>query len=65
MKDLKKYLAEFIGTFVLVLVACGVAVLSKCAPDNVPSVIITALAFGGVIVAMAYSIMKAIKLGLF
>ena len=28
MKDLKKYLAEFIGTFVLVLVACGVAVVS-------------------------------------
>lgn len=25
MKDVKKYLAEFIGTFVLVLVACGVA----------------------------------------
>ena len=55
MKDLKKYLAEFIGTFVLVLVACGVAVVSKCGSDTA-SVLMTALAFGGVIVAMAYSI---------
>ena len=54
MKDLKKYLAEFIGTFVLVLVACGVAVLSKCKGNS--GVLLTALAFGGVIVAMAYSI---------
>ena len=54
MKDFKKYLAEFIGTFVLVLVACGVAVLSKC--EGNAGVLLTALAFGGVIVAMAYSI---------
>jgi len=54
MKDLKKYLAEFIGTFVLVLVACGVAVVSKC--EGNAGVLLTALAFGGVIVAMAYSI---------
>ena len=54
MKDFKKYLAEFIGTFVLVLVACGVAVKSTCATSA--DVLLTALAFGGVIVAMAYSI---------
>lgn len=54
MKDLRKYIAEFIGTFVLVLVACGVAVLSKC--EGNAGVLLTALAFGGVIVAMAYSI---------
>lgn len=54
MKDLKKYIAEFIGTFVLVLVACGVAVVSKC--EGNAGVLLTALAFGGVIVAMAYSI---------
>lgn len=54
MKSLKKYIAEFIGTFVLVLVACGVAVLSKC--EGNAGVLLTALAFGGVIVAMAYSI---------
>ena len=46
----KKALAEFIGTFVLVFVACGVAALTK--GDLVP----TALAFGLVIVAMAYSV---------
>ncbi len=55
MKDLKKYIAEFIGTFVLVFVACGVAGLI-CDVTNVASVLMTALAFGGVIVAMAYSI---------
>ncbi len=54
MKSLKKYIAEFIGTFVLVLVACGVAVVSKC--EGNAGVLLTALAFGGVIVAMAYSI---------
>ena len=56
MKSFKKYLAEFIGTFVLVLVACGVGVKSGCNGTDVPAAIITALAFGGVIVAMAYSI---------
>lgn len=46
----KKGVAEFIGTFVLVFFACGVAALTD--GDLVP----TALAFGLVIVAMAYSI---------
>lgn len=46
----KKGIAEFIGTFVLVFAACGVAAYT--AGDLVP----TALAFGLVIVAMAYSI---------
>lgn len=54
MQHFKKYLAEFIGTLVLVLVACGVAVVLGC---NTPAGYIgTALAFGLVIVAMAYSI---------
>ncbi len=56
MKNLKKYIAEFIGTFVLVTVACGVAVAAPCDIKEPASVLITALAFGGVIVAMAYSI---------
>ena len=34
MNNLKKYIAEFIGTFVLVLVACGVAVKSTCATER-------------------------------
>ncbi len=56
MKEIRKYLAEFIGTLVLVLFACGVAG-QTCAPANEGSgYLITALAFGLVIVAMAYSI---------
>ncbi len=54
---LKKFCAEFIGTFVLVLFACGTAAVVGCATDD-PNVayLLTALAFGLVIVAMAYSI---------
>lgn len=55
MESIKKYVAEFLGTFVLVLVACGTAVFSNCGMGN-PGHLITALAFGLVIVAMAYSI---------
>lgn len=47
---MKKYISEFVGTLVLVLVACGVAVVTGA------NVIATSLAFGLVIVAMAYSI---------
>lgn len=50
----KKYLAEFIGTFVLVLFACGTAVFVGC--DTSGGYLLTALSFGLVIVAMAYSI---------
>lgn len=54
MNSFKKYLAEFIGTCVLVTVACGVAVVLGC--DTPAGYVGTALAFGLVIVAMAYSI---------
>jgi len=47
---LKKAIAECIGTFVLVFVACGVAALTG------GTLVGTSLAFGLVIVAMAYSI---------
>ncbi|MBE6759867.1 MAG: MIP family channel protein [Ruminococcaceae bacterium] len=54
---MKKYLAEFIGTFVLVLFACGAAAVLGCKTDTIDAAYIaTALAFGLVIVAMAYSI---------
>ena len=53
---MKKYIAEFIGTFVLVLFACGVAAVTGCSATADAAYILTALAFGGVIVAMAYSI---------
>ncbi|MCR5297036.1 MAG: aquaporin [Clostridiales bacterium] len=53
---MRKYLAEFIGTCVLVLVACGTAG-QICTPENAAAGLVgTALAFGLVIVAMAYSI---------
>jgi Glycerol uptake facilitator and related permeases (Major Intrinsic Protein Family) len=58
MKDLRKYVAEFIGTFVLVLVACGTAIITGCgtAEGGIAAYFATAVAFGLVIVAMAYSI---------
>ena len=56
MNAIKKYVAEFIGTFVLVFFACGTAVVTKCSVDNPGGYLLTALAFGLVIVAMAYSI---------
>jgi aquaporin Z len=51
---MKKYLAEGIGTACLTYFACGVAVLVGC--DTPAGLIATALAFGLVIIAMAYSI---------
>ena len=53
---MKKYLAELIGTFVLTFFGCGTAVVAQCSTDNFPGYLITALAFGLSIVAMAYSI---------
>ena len=50
MTTFKKMLAEFIGTCVLVVFGCGVAILSGA------DLVATALAFGLVIVAMAYSV---------
>lgn len=54
MDSLKKYIAEFIGTAVLVFLACGTAAVVGC--NTLPGYLLTALAFGLVIVAMAYSI---------
>ena len=53
---MKKLVAEFIGTFVLVFFGCGTAVVANGSTENYPGYILTALAFGLVIVAMAYSI---------
>lgn len=52
---MKKYVAEFIGTFVLTLIGCGSAALSG-GIDGVLGVLGIAMAFGLSIVAMAYSI---------
>ena len=56
MGSIRKYIAEFIGTFVLVLFACGTAVAVGCNAEAGSGYLLTALAFGLVIVAMAYSI---------
>ena len=55
MNLLKKCTAEFIGTFVLVFFACGTAAVVGCSAENGTGYLLTALAFGLVIVAMAYS----------
>ena len=47
---MKKAAAEFLGTFVLVFVACGTAIVTGA------NFVATSLAFGLVIVAMAFSI---------
>ena len=47
---MKKYIAEAVGTMLLTLIACGIAVTSGV------NLIATSLAFGLVIVAAAYSI---------
>ena len=51
---IQKYVAEFVGTFVLVFLGCGTAMLLGC--NSGGGYIATALAFGLSIVAMAYSI---------
>ena len=53
---IKKFCAEFIGTFMLVLLACGTATVLGCSNQPDGAYILTAIAFGLVIVAMAYSI---------
>jgi len=52
---MKKYTAEFIGTFVLTFVGCGAAAISG-GIDGVLMILGIAMAFGLSIVAMAYSI---------
>ena len=56
---MKKYLAEMVGTMVLVLMGCGTAVSLGCTSNDpvlAATVVGTALAFGLAVVAMAYTI---------
>lgn len=53
---MKKYLAEFIGTMVLVLIGCGTAMAVGCDPTLGSGYILTAFAFGLGLLTMAYSI---------
>lgn len=56
MSSFKKYLAELLGTAVLVIFGCGTAMLVGCDAASGSGYLLTALAFGLVIVAMAYSV---------
>ena len=53
---MKKYVAEFMGTAVLVTLGCGTAMLVGCDAASGGGYILTALAFGLVIVGMAYCV---------
>ena len=51
---MKKFIAELIGTCVLVVFGCGTAMITGC--DHWGGYLLTALAFGFVIVGMAYCV---------
>jgi aquaporin Z len=53
---MKKYIAEFIGTLVLVTLGCGTAMLVGCSSEQGSGYLLTALAFGLTIVGMAYCV---------
>ena len=53
---MKKYVAECIGTAVLVVLGCGTAMLVGCDATNGSGYLLTALAFGLTIVGMAYCV---------
>ncbi|MBM3422970.1 MAG: aquaporin Z [Chlorobi bacterium] len=53
---MKKYVAEFIGTFWLVLGGCGSAVLAAAFPDVGIGLLGVSLAFGLTVLTMAYAI---------
>lgn len=55
-RGMKKYVAECIGTATLVVLGCGTAMLVGCDAASGSGYLLTALAFGLTIVAMAYSI---------
>ena len=53
---MKKYIAEFIGTLVLVLIGCGTAMVVGCDALMGGGYVLTAFAFGLALLTMAYSI---------
>ena len=54
----KKIFAEILGTFVLVFIGCGTAVVTGCSVENTGAYLLTALAFGLSVMAMAYAVGK-------
>lgn len=53
---MRKYIAEFIGTCVLVLIGCGTAMTVGCDAVSGGGYVLTAFAFGLGLLTMAYSI---------
>ena len=53
---MKKYIAEFIGTAILVILGCGTAMTVGCSASAGCGYLLTAFAFGLAIVATAYCI---------
>jgi aquaporin Z len=56
MDDARKLFAEFLGTALLVVFACGVAVETLSGDPSIEGITITAFAFGLMVLALAYSI---------
>ena len=56
MEGIKKYIAEFIGTFTLVFMGCGTAMLVGCDSEYGGGYVLTAFAFGLAIIALAYGV---------
>lgn len=54
--NMRKYVAEFFGTLILVFLGCGTAMLVGCDAEYGSGYMLTAFAFGLAIVAGAYSI---------
>lgn len=52
----KKYIAECLGTFALVLFGCGTAAAVGCSSEQGSGYLVTALAFGLILMAMIYAI---------
>lgn len=53
---MRKYFSELIGTFVLVFMGCGTAMVVGCDAVSGGGYILTALAFGLSVIAMAYCV---------
>lgn len=56
MTDIKKYIAEFIGTFWLTFAGCGSAVIAAGFPEVGIGLLGVSLAFGLTVITMAYSV---------
>lgn len=54
MQNIKNYISEFIGTMLLVVFGCGVAVATGTVGND--GIVATSLAFGLIIVAMVYTL---------